>query len=54
MMVVGGAGGDHSSGIKPQEYLDRYAMLESWARQRWPKAGKRVLEWTGIVRPLLF
>ncbi|KAK9836086.1 hypothetical protein WJX81_000189 [Elliptochloris bilobata] len=51
VMIVGGA--DHSSGIKPQEYVDRFDMLESWARQRWPKAGKRVYEWSGMVyKPL--
>jgi len=48
--VVLAAGADHSSGIKPQEYVDRFGMLESWARKRWPQAGKRVYEWSGMVR----
>ena len=48
--IVLAVGADHSSGIKPQEYDDRFGMLESWARKRWPQAGKRVYEWSGMVR----
>lgn len=45
------AGETHSSGIKPQEYTDRFQVLEAWARQRWPEAGERVYEWSAMARP---
>ena len=37
--------------MKPQEYTDRFQVLEAWARQRWPQAGERVYEWSAMARP---
>lgn len=47
VLIVGG--GDHHVGQRPDKYEDPYGSLESYARQLFPQAGKRVLQWTGMV-----
>lgn len=41
------AGGDHNTGMRPEDFRDTYGILETWARARWTSAGEVVCKWTG-------
>lgn len=50
LLIVGGE--DHQNGQAPKKYPednDQWDELESYARERWPVAGKLVYKWTGMV-----
>jgi glycine/D-amino acid oxidase-like deaminating enzyme/nitrite reductase/ring-hydroxylating ferredoxin subunit len=45
-LIVGGE--DHKTG-RAFDFVDRFARLEHWARERWPKMGKISYRWSGQV-----
>ncbi len=47
VLVVGGE--DHKTG-QGEEGADPYAVLESWAREHFPMAGKVAYQWSGQVQ----
>lgn len=47
VLLVGGE--DHKTGQPGDDSVDRFARLESWARSRFPSAGRVVHRWSGQV-----
>jgi glycine/D-amino acid oxidase-like deaminating enzyme/nitrite reductase/ring-hydroxylating ferredoxin subunit len=47
LLIVGGE--DHKTG-QADDQLERFQRLESWARQRFPRAGELAYQWSGQVQ----